>query len=1154
LERDAKVDTALDGYVLTTTGQDVLDRICRSLANGLGHRAWTITGAYGSGKSAFTLFLSHLFGSSGSSLSDQARDVLRQQAPELFGTYFDRRKKQCLVGSGYLPILVSGSSEPIFEKLLRASINTVEQHSSLKQGHGAKKLRKLIEDCERGRAPQPSQFVEAIASISLQLRESGRAQGLLIAIDELGKFLEFAAREPESGDIFVLQQLAEATEGASGLILLTVLHQSFERYAVGLSISSRQEWAKIQGRFEDVAFQESPEQLLNVISKAVYHLPSEETDALRKTALRQAKDALQLELCPSGIRKDEFGDVLVSCAPLHPLTALVLVRLCRKFGQNQRSLFAFLTSKEPDSFSTFLSEARTATDVYRLPMLYDYLSKTLGTGLAVGENATRWAEIDSALQRRSAGSNEELEAIKCIGLLSAIGVQGNIKANAEILAFALGLEPKETQKVLSKLLKASVVVFRKHIGAYALWQGSDVDLEGRFQEARKRLPTSGLLATRLNNQWHPQPIVARRHSYVTGTLRYFAVRFTDANSFWNSLEVPDEADGLILYCLPETDEDHNQLLKLASSPALLERPLILMALPGKVDQMREAIYELDTLEWIEGNTPELSGDPIARRELLSRKVASQGKVEQEVRKLFDPALSLLRKTSWFNAGIEQPLTSSRRLSSLLSDICDRVYAHTPRLRNELLNRRYLSSAAAKARRNLIEGTISKAGEPDLGITGTPAEMSMYQCVFRATNMHRVHDGILGFSEPSSDPALREVWGYIRKFFDDCELRRQSVSELFAQLGKPPFGIKAGIIPVLFAAAVVAHDTEVAFYESDSFVPEMTIEAFERLLRNPERFKIRRYSISGVRREVFAQFGTLLVTGNVSKEQHLISVVRPLYRFITRLPAYTRQTKMISGAAIQIREALFSAREPDALLFEELPKACGFAPFMATEHSAPDVMQFFGVLKAALNELQHAYDDLLLRIQKLLYASYHLTGGDGLRQILKFRADRLRDSAVEPRLKAFLHHVSEEQIDDVPWIEAIGSLLVGKPPKAWTDADCAKYELNLADVVRAFRNLEALVLEKTRQLENGVVPAEIMRISVADVHSRQREAVVVVQAQERDRMAEAMISIEDALTRLGMDENPNLALAALAAVSRKFLEDFDQNSGVQKHTHSDQMGK
>ena len=34
--------------------------------------------------------------------------------------------------------------------------------------------------------------------------------GILLIIDELGKFLEYGADQPEQGDVFVLQELAEA--------------------------------------------------------------------------------------------------------------------------------------------------------------------------------------------------------------------------------------------------------------------------------------------------------------------------------------------------------------------------------------------------------------------------------------------------------------------------------------------------------------------------------------------------------------------------------------------------------------------------------------------------------------------------------------------------------------------------------------------------------------------------------------------------------------------------------------------------------------------------------------------------------------------------------------------------------------------------------
>ena len=115
--------------------------------------------------------------------------------------------------------------------------------------------------------------VQGFASVILELRRLNLAIGIVLIVDELGKALEHAARN--SGDIFVLQELAEfaASYQTPGLLLVTLLHQSFEQYAAGLRASTRNEWAKVQGRFADIAFQEPPEQVLHVLAKAIQQHP-----------------------------------------------------------------------------------------------------------------------------------------------------------------------------------------------------------------------------------------------------------------------------------------------------------------------------------------------------------------------------------------------------------------------------------------------------------------------------------------------------------------------------------------------------------------------------------------------------------------------------------------------------------------------------------------------------------------------------------------------------------------------------------------------------------------------------------------------------------------------------------------------------------------
>jgi hypothetical protein len=92
VERDALLASAVEGYVLTNTPGEIVRRFVRSLAVPTGHRALNITGPYGTGKSAFAVFISNMLGSPRQS-STMARCAFAKQAPDLCAELFDRRKK-----------------------------------------------------------------------------------------------------------------------------------------------------------------------------------------------------------------------------------------------------------------------------------------------------------------------------------------------------------------------------------------------------------------------------------------------------------------------------------------------------------------------------------------------------------------------------------------------------------------------------------------------------------------------------------------------------------------------------------------------------------------------------------------------------------------------------------------------------------------------------------------------------------------------------------------------------------------------------------------------------------------------------------------------------------------------------------------------------
>ena len=244
LERDAASPAAIGGYVITSTAHDMVGRFADALEDPTRQRAWSITGPYGSGKSAFALFMSKVLGPRADQASQQARRLLKEQHPGTYRQLFDRRARSHVPDEGYCAILISGSFEPILTTLLDACCRDIGPYFTPgRRPKALKRLESLRRSSHAGEQVSSSEVVDLLVALAVNLRESKKARGFILVIDELGKFLEFAASYPERGDVFVLQQLAEATarETTPSLFLLTILHQSFDQYAEKLRPSARQE-------------------------------------------------------------------------------------------------------------------------------------------------------------------------------------------------------------------------------------------------------------------------------------------------------------------------------------------------------------------------------------------------------------------------------------------------------------------------------------------------------------------------------------------------------------------------------------------------------------------------------------------------------------------------------------------------------------------------------------------------------------------------------------------------------------------------------------------------------------------------------------------------------------------------------------------------
>lgn len=94
---------------------------------------------------------------------------------------------------------------------------------------------------------QPPKSVEGFAK---RMRDAGWDH-VAIVWDEFGRQLEGLVADGRSGELDVVQRLAERVSRATGptMSLTLLLHQNLLAYATRLNETSRSEWRKIEGRF-----------------------------------------------------------------------------------------------------------------------------------------------------------------------------------------------------------------------------------------------------------------------------------------------------------------------------------------------------------------------------------------------------------------------------------------------------------------------------------------------------------------------------------------------------------------------------------------------------------------------------------------------------------------------------------------------------------------------------------------------------------------------------------------------------------------------------------------------------------------------------------------------------------------------------------------
>lgn len=1129
LVRDFEDPQSLDSYWLTDFGRSCLEQVADSLRAGSTQRAWRITGDFGSGKSSFALLLARAFGSF-DGLPRGLRGAVVRATP-------------AAKNSNFLPILVAGSREPMSNAVVRALASALSAQNS----RGAKSA--LLEEMEAAlRRPKISDqdAIDFLRDANTKLIQSKKADGIILIMDEVGKFLEFAAMSPKKQDVFFLQQLAEAAcrSGKQPLVVICLLHQSINAYAEQLAKTTATEWDKIAGRFEEISFSLPLDQVAQLAASALGTDPSKLPKKLLQNARANMETAIRLGWYGTASSRDSLRELAGKLFPLDAMVLPVLVRILRRFGQNERSLFGFLCSHEPFGLRAFVQRPLSPESYpYQLADLYDYVRANLGHRLNSASFRSHWNVIESTIDSFPQGEEEDrlgLRILKSVGLLTLLN-SDDLLPIEEAIAWSVSgnseLARNAAVEELAKIAKTPALHFRGSSRGYSLWPYTSVDLDERFAKAKDAIPHVGSISEAINSLLPSQPIVARGHYIKTGNLRFFDIVYCQPEKLAEvARSHRSSADGFILIPLCESAAQTKSCVEIARMLDAHEEMIRLVAIPQPLSHLNQAVLDALRWGWVQSNTLDLNNDKIARDEVTIYVDEANYRLKSQVQKY----LGLNRHSGessleWFYRDTEgtdwaKSLTG-RELMETLSMLCDLSFPDAPTIKNELVNRHSLSSAAAAARMRLVELMFANADKPDLGLPSDrkPPEKSMYLSVLKNTGLHREIDGRWRLAIPTgkkNDPAcIRPALKKIKDILSENPDRRMGIDSLMTIMRRPPYGLRDGLFPIFLAVVAIESEQEIAFYENGTFLREIGKDAFLRMTKAPEKFEIQFCKIEGVRSELFQQLASILELQRVGeKDVELLDVVRNLCQFVAQLPEYVRQTQNLKNPkSLAVRHVILEAREPVRMVFHDLPKACGFKAFEVGKPTSPeDGQKFVSALKEALDELRYAFPALHRRMAESLAEEFGYQGTPliQLRRKLALRAEQLLLRVTENKLKAFAFRIFDEGLSESEWLNSVGSVLALRPPDKWKDEDEETFHRELQASAGRFKRAESVAFAQTK----GTGTAHAFRVAITQADGSERQEVIDFD----DRESEQLEKVESELAAF-MKKTGKIGLVAASRV-------------------------
>ena len=665
-------------------------------------------------------------------------------------------------------------------------------------------------------------------SISDKLKEYHGYSGLYIVFDEFSKFLESQDENKVSSNMKFLQDVCELScDSSDSKVYITMIaHKSIKEYGKYISREIINTFTGIEGRIVEKYFITSSKNNYELIKDAIVK------DYEKATFIPNAEMYFGDKICDlfydvpsfkSNFNRCDFKKIILEgCYPLNPIGSYLLLNISEKVAQNERTLFTFISNDEPNSMYRFIKNHNGEHPwIVGVEYIYDYFSNLFKKEVVNELVHNEWLNAEYAISKCI--NDEQKILTKTLALFLIVDKFDELPATDKLLAIASGLS--DAMVIISDLEQQDIIYRKGSTNSFVFKTRAGASLKNEIKRQRALRGDSIDYNKVFSLVEQKKFIVPQRYNTNISMTRYFRYEYMNVDDFLN-IEQEDSffddeefCDGkvIVLFSLKQIDQE-----KIKKHYKKLNSRRIVVVCPKTVFKGTRQALDLEIVLSL-NNSKFTDDNEILTRELPLLEEDLTRELKQKLDKMYmsDDCLIL-----YLTMKGQLCRKNPKSIDEAVNLSCEFLYQKTPEINNEMINRHKINTAQTKkARSKIIEAVLCHKDTEDF-YSGTNQEATVYRSLF-------INTGLKNHKESEN---FKELMDIIEDFIDESSGRRTKFTELVRLLTSPPYGMRLGVISLLFSWVLSHKKEDVVMYFNDKEV-QVNADIIVNAIDNPEDYEL-----------------------------------------------------------------------------------------------------------------------------------------------------------------------------------------------------------------------------------------------------------------------------------------------------------------------------